>query len=95
MTSSEDQNLIKTFVANKPLMEAVHRVMVSKIYEQGGVETYNTNFVFALNQTEDDSVFGRKVKVIVQAMVELEKAFKDMVLAAEPQAEPITENEAR
>jgi hypothetical protein len=95
MISKEDENLLKTFVANKPLVEAVRRAIVSKIYDQGGVDNYKQNFVFALNQAEDDVVYGRKVKVMVQALVELEKAFQDMVLAVEPKPEPVIENEAR
>lgn len=96
MISKDDKALIKQFVDNKPLMEAVRRVMVSKIYEHGGVKASTKNFVFAFNVGEDDALYGRKVKVIVQAMVEVENAFQEMVLAVAPPAPAASkENEAR
>jgi hypothetical protein len=97
MISKDDKALIKQFVSNKPLMEVVRRMMVSKIYEQGGVENSTTNFVFGLDMSKlDDAAYGQKVKVIVQAMLELETAFKEMVAEVAEPAKPVsTDNQAR
>ena len=97
--SKEDLKLIKSFVDNKPLMEAVRRAMTAKIYEQGGIETSTTNFVFPLHTAMDsksNAEFGEKVRVIVQALYELENSFQAMVMgvAATDKKKP-KENEAR
>lgn len=97
--SKDDLKLIKAFVDNKPLMEAVRRAMTAKIYEQGGVKTSTTNFVFPIHTATDDksnAEFGEKVRVMIQALYEIENSFQAMVMgveAAKPKA-PL-ENEAR
>jgi hypothetical protein len=96
MISKDDKALIKQFVDNKPLMEAVRRAMTDKIYGQGGIKTGTKNFVFALDTGMDSAEYGRKVQVLVQAMVEIENAFQAMVFAVAPEAVPASkENEAR
>jgi hypothetical protein len=97
--SKEDVKLIKAFVENKPLMEAVRRVMTAKIYEHGGVKTSTTNFVFPIHTAMDDKSnadFGEKVRVMVQALYEVDNAFQAMVLGvrATEQKKP-KEEEAR
>jgi hypothetical protein len=94
--SKEDKALIKTFVDNKPLMEAVRRAMTAKIYEHGGVKSSTVNFIFQMPLTLSNAEYGEKAKVMVQALVELENSFQAMVLGvAAPEAKKETKNEAR
>lgn len=78
--SKDDKKLLKMFVDNKPLMEAVKRVMTAKIYEHGGVKNSTTNFIFQMPLNIDDAEYGRKTKIMVQALIEVENAYQAMVL---------------
>lgn len=91
MISNSDKPLIKSFVDNKPLMKAVRRVITSKIHTE--------NFIFDLHSklgvTMTDEEYGCKIRVQVQALIELDRAFQEMTLAVAPEEPVSTENEAR
>ena len=96
MISKSDKPLIKSFVDNKPLMEAVRRVLTQKIYEHGTVNNPNKNFVFSLKLEQSDEEYGRKAKLIVQSLIVVEEAFNDMTSQAASDETPAEQvNEAR
>lgn len=90
--TNEDKRLIIAFAENKPMFEAVRRVLLAGMV---GEDFASKNWVFALDRSQSDSAFGKDVKIAMKALEWIERGFNDLkrVGASNPQASGT--NEAR
>lgn len=92
---NEERQLIKSFVENKPLFEAVKRIILSGIFEQGTGENIGRNWVLNVDMAMDDEKYGQfiKARAIGQALVE--QSFNAMTQMAVPPSTNDGLNQAR
>jgi hypothetical protein len=97
--SAADRKLIKSFVENEQMFDAVRRVLLQGIIKKGtGAVAHdfaNRNWIFNINMDLDDATFGREVKITTEAMRWIEKGCDELKQLAKPAPVPSTINTAR
>lgn len=84
MISKEDRKQIKAFVENKPMLEAVGRVLLP-----------DEPFAIGVDFDKDDAEYGRAVKAWVGAREIIEVRIADLLRIASSNPQPAPKNEAR
>lgn len=95
--SKDDKKLIKQFVENEAMCNAVRKVLLQGIYREGGKElSFATfNWVYGVDQEMPNAEYGALVKVIAKANSLVQSAFVRLEGLAKPQPVPSSTNEAR
>jgi hypothetical protein len=92
MISSEDYALLKAFAENKPMFEAVQRVLLSGMV---GNNFTKVNWVWNIDKGLSDSAYGKEVKLTRKAIEWISGAFDELQRYAGSNPQPATKNEAR
>lgn len=94
--NKDEKVLVKAFVENKPMYEAVKKALLFKLIRGIDFAEQTSHWVFSLDRALDDVTYGKVVKMLAQAQTELREAIDNLeseaVDAVEEKA-PI--NEAR
>jgi hypothetical protein len=90
--TAEQRQLIKAFVENEPMFNAVRAVLLQGML---GEKFASENWVFAVDEKLDDAAFGNEVKVTRKALQWLDRGLNDMRRIASSNPQPSQQNEAR
>lgn len=94
--SDEEKSLIKAFVQNQPMFEAVRRTLLIGMIGKDGTDFTKNNWVFGIKKDQTDAAFAKEVKVTMKALEWINAGFNDLArigAASSPQVS--AENQAR
>jgi hypothetical protein len=90
--SDEDKALIKAFIKNKPMADAVKRALLSGLLPPGDPAQ---NWVFNVNANLPDAEYAQKIKAYGSAVLIVENTFNNLKHMASSNPQPVVVNEAR
>lgn len=90
-----EQKLVKDFVENKPLHDAVKKHMLRNISRQVNIFHPQNHWIYSIDRSKDDVEYAKLVKLVTQAQQEVADAFEhlyDVAKMAEKSVEaPVNE----
>jgi hypothetical protein len=94
--NKDEKVLVRAFVENKPMYEAVKKALMFKLIRDINFEEQTSHWVFSLDRALDDETYGKVVKMLAQAQTELREAIDNLESeATEAVEEKAPVNEAR
>jgi hypothetical protein len=88
----EQRQLIKAFVENEPMFNAVRDVLLQGML---GDKFASENWVFGIDEKLADDAYGNQVKTTTKALQWLNRGLNDMKRIASSNPQPAPINEAR
>jgi hypothetical protein len=88
----EKRALIRAFVENEKMFEAVKSVLLSGMI---GDDFTSRNWVFGIDKKQSDSAYGKEVKITAKALEWINHGFTELSQLARTNPQPSTLNEAR
>ena len=90
--SKEDKALLQAFAENKPMFDAVRRVLLSGMI---GSDFEKVNWVWNIDKSLSDSAYGKEVKITRKALEWINGGFDEIARLAPTNPQPDPVNEAR
>ncbi len=90
--TEEQKSLVKAFVENQPMFEAVRSVLLTGMI---GNDFSQTNWVWNIDDSLTDAAYGQQVKLNKKALDWINRAFNELKRARQSNPQPGLINEAR